>query len=125
MDEIQYGLRTQEIQKTMKWRKKSKTKAGWLAVGEQGSQLYKSSLENGYKLPENYSGYSFHSYDTQPLPTEYLTPAEVLSYRDECFTRYHTYKPFLERIENKFGTRAKENIMKMASLRLKRKILGD
>lgn len=102
--------------------------SGWntyAAMALPGSQLYKTAIENGYKLPENYSGYSFHSYDTQPLPTEFLTPEEVLSYRDECYVSYHTYKPFLERIENKFGIRAKENIMKMASLRLKRKILGD
>ena len=102
--------------------------SGWntyAAMALPGSQLYKTAIENGYKLPENYSGYSFHSYDTQPLPTEYLTPEEVLTYRDECYVSYHTYKPFLERIENKFGNRARENIMKMASLRLKRKILGN
>ena len=102
--------------------------SGWntyAAMALPGSQLYKTAIENGYKLPEDYSGYSFHSYDTQPLPTEYLTPAEVLKYRDECFVSYHTHKPFLERIEKKFGSIAKENIVKMASLKLKRKILGD
>ena len=64
-------------------------------------------------------------YNTQPLPTEYLTPEEVLEYRDECFTKYHTYKPFLKKIENKFGKKAAENISKMTKVKLKRKILGD
>lgn len=102
--------------------------SGWntyAAMALPGSYLYKNAIEKGYKLPDSYSGYSFHSYNTQPLPTEYLLPEEVLAYRDECYIQYHNYKPFLDRIENKFGVIAKENIIKMASLRLKRKILGD
>ena len=102
--------------------------SGWntyTAMALPGSYLYKNAIENGYKLPENYSGYSFHSYNTQPLPTEYLTPEEVLAYRDDCFTRYHNYDPFLARIEKKFGVIARDNIVQMARLRLKRKILED
>ena len=102
--------------------------SGWntyAAMALPGSHLYKNAVEKGYSLPENYSGYSFHSYDTQPLPTEYLLPEEVLAYRDDCFNKYHNYGPFLNRIEKKYGIKAKDNIVKMASLRLKRKILGD
>ncbi len=102
--------------------------AGWNTYATMplpGSQLYKNAVDNKIKLPENYEGYSFHSYYTQPLPTEYLTPAEVLEYRDECYTKYHTYLPFLEKIEEKFGKKAVENINKMTRVKLKRKILGD
>ena len=70
----------------------------YAAMPLPGSQLYKNAVDNKIKLPENYEGYSFHSYYTQPLPTEYLTPEEVLEYRDECYTKYHTYLPFLEKI---------------------------
>ena len=104
------------------------TTAGWntyAAMALPGSQLYKDAIDKKYKLPENYEGYSFHAYNTQPLPTEYLTPEEVLEYRDECFTKYHTYEPFLKKIENKFGKKAAENISKMTKVKLKRKILGD
>jgi len=102
--------------------------AGWntyAAMALPGSQLYKNAIEQNLKLPDDYTGYSFHSYNTQPLPTEYLTPSEVLDYRDKCYTEYHKYAPFLERIENKFGKSAVNNINQMTKVKLKRKILGD
>ena len=102
--------------------------AGWntyAAMALPGSQLYKTAIDKQYKLPENYAGYSFHAYNTQPLPTEFLTPEEILEYRDKCFTDYHSYEPFLSKIGNKFGSNAVENIKKMTSIKLKRKILGD
>ena len=101
---------------------------GWntyAAMALPGSQLYKTAIEKQYTLPEDYAGYSFHAYNTQPLPTEFLTPEEVLEYRDQCFTDYHLYEPFLRKIENKFGIDAVENIKKMTKVKLKRKILGD
>mgnify|MGYP003974640171 FL=1 len=102
--------------------------AGWntyAAMALPGSQLYKTAIEKQYTLPEDYAGYSFHAYNTQPLPTEFLTPEEVLEYRDQCFTDYHLYEPFLRKIENKFGIDAVENIKIMTKVKLKRKILGD
>jgi anaerobic magnesium-protoporphyrin IX monomethyl ester cyclase len=102
--------------------------AGWntyAAMALPGSQLYKTAIEKQYTLPEDYAGYSFHAYNTQPLPTEFLTPEEVLEYRDQCFTNYHLHEPFLRKIENKFGFDAVENIKKMTMIKLKRKILGD
>ena len=101
---------------------------GWntyAAMALPGSQLYKTAIEKQYTLPEDYAGYSFHAYNTQPLPTEFLTPEEVLEYRDQCFTDYHLYEPFLRKIENKFGIDAVENIKIMTKVKLKRKILGD
>jgi len=100
--------------------------AGWntyAAMALPGSQLYKNALEKKYKLPENYEGYSFHSYETQPLPTETLKPEEILDYRDKSFKKYHLYKPFLNKMEQKFGKKASENIKDMTKLELKRKIL--
>ena len=97
----------------------------YAAMALPGSQLYKTAIEKQFTLPEDYAGYSFHAYNTQPLPTEFLTPEEVLEYRDQCFTDYHLYEPFLRKIENKFGIDAVENINKMTKVKLKRKILGD
>lgn len=102
--------------------------SGWNAYAVMpfpGSKLYKDSLEKGYALPTEYSGYSFHSYTTVPMPTKYLTAAQVLKFRDEAFVKYHTYAPFLERIESKFGVEEAKNIIEMAKIKLKRKILGD
>jgi anaerobic magnesium-protoporphyrin IX monomethyl ester cyclase len=115
------------MRKTFNLSKKLCT-AGWntyAAMALPGSQLYRDAIEKKYKLPEDYAGYSFHAYNTQPLPTENLTPEEVLDYRDKCFTSYHTYEPFLKKIENKFGKKAADNIKNMTKIKIKRKILGN
>jgi len=55
--------------------------AGWNcypAMALPGSELYMNAIESGIDLPSNYTEFSFHSYDTIPLGTEALTPAEVL-----------------------------------------------
>ena len=96
---------------------------GYAAMALPGSELYKTALDKGYKLPDNYEGYSFHSYDTEPLQTEKLTPKEILKFRDEAFLQYFTNKEFLKKIEKKFGIKAKENILEMTKIKLKRRIL--
>tara|TARA_B110000438_G_C15600936_1_gene557941 strand:+ start:12 stop:767 length:756 start_codon:yes stop_codon:yes gene_type:complete len=101
--------------------------SGWntyAAMALPGSQLYKKAIENKYKLPDDYEGYSFHSYETQPLPTDSLKPEEILEYRDTSYKNYHTYKPFLNKINKKFGKEALKNIENMTKVNLKRKILG-
>ena len=101
---------------------------GWntyAAMALPGSQLYKEALINKTRLPDTYEGYSFHSYETQPLPTETLKAAEVLDLRDKAFMTYHSYEPFLKEIEKKFGNIAKQNILEMNKIVLKRKIKGD
>ena len=101
---------------------------GWntyAAMALPGSQLYKEAIEKNYELPETYEGYSFHSYETLPLPTEKLSPADVIKLRDDNFIKYHNHKPFLDKIEKKFGKIAAENIIEMSKIKLKRKILGD
>ncbi len=100
---------------------------GWntyAAMALPGSQLYKEALQEGTKLPNTYEGYSFHSFETLPLPTEKLSAADIILLRDEAFNKYHTYKPFLNIIEKKFGKKAAENIVEMTKIKLKRKILG-
>ena len=102
--------------------------AGWntyAAMALPGSQLYKTALKKKYKMPNNYEGYSFHSYETQPLPTDTLKAYEILQYRDLSFKKYHTHKSFLNKIENKFGKKALENIREMTKIDLKRKIIEN
>ena len=99
---------------------------GWntyAAMALPGSSLYKKALENNIELPKSYSGYSFHSYDTVPLPTKYLKNYEVLKLRDDAFINYHTNKKYLKKIEDNFGYEALKNILEMTKIKLKRKII--
>ena len=97
----------------------------YAAMALPGSLLYREAIEAGHELPSDYAGYSFHSYNTKPLPTEYLQPAEILKFRDDAWHDYHTSEKFLERIEERYGTIARDNILEMTKIKLKRKILGD
>jgi radical SAM superfamily enzyme YgiQ (UPF0313 family) len=102
--------------------------SGWnmyAAMALPGSALYKQAIEKGYELPESYVGYSFHAYETLPMPTEHLSPAEILDFRDKAFVLYHSNPQFLERINRKFGSRAVENIQSMLKVSLKRKIIEE
>ena len=102
--------------------------AGWNTYGAMalpGSYLYKKALEEGNQLPDTYEGFSFHSYETLPLPTEKLSAKEIITLRDEAFNQYHNHKPFLNLIEKKFGKEAVKNIVEMTKITLKRKIKGD
>ena len=99
---------------------------GWnayAAMALPGSQLYKNAIENNISLPNSYEGFSFHSYESLPLPTETLTPKQILEFRDKCFLEYHKSDKFLKKIEKKFGKKAIDNIKKITSIKLKRKIL--
>lgn len=101
---------------------------GWntyAAMALPGSQLYKESIEKNIPLPKSYEGYSFHSYDTLPLPTESMEPYEILELRDKHFIEYHNDKNFIEKIHNKFGNKAVNNIKEVSKIKLKRKIIEE
>ena len=101
---------------------------GWNAHASTplpGSELYKIAVEKGYELPNNYEGYSFHSYDALPLPNENLSAAEMLKFRDDAFNIYHSNKKFIDKVFKKYGKNAAENIKAMTKLKLKRKILEN
>ena len=95
------------------------------AMAYPGSPLYGIAKQQGWKLPDTYAGYSQHSYDTQPLPTKYLTAAEVLAFRDEAWLKYHTNPKFLNLLKEKFGTAAADETFKSTKIKLKRKILEE
>jgi radical SAM superfamily enzyme YgiQ (UPF0313 family) len=121
------GDTKESMQKTLELSKELCT-FGWnayAAMALPGSKLYKDALIKGIPLPDTYEGYSFHGYNTLPLPTETLTPSEVLEFRDKAFDEYHSYPPFLEKIKNKFGQVAVDNINKMLEIKLKRKIIHE
>jgi radical SAM superfamily enzyme YgiQ (UPF0313 family) len=91
-----------------------------------GSELYREALTKGIELPETWLGYAQLSYETQPLPTETLSSAEVLRFRDYAFNAFFENNPgYWAMIESKFGQPAVDAIHKMLEGRIKRKLLGD
>ena len=95
------------------------------AMAYPGSPLYLDARKKNIKLPENYSGYSQHSYDTQNLPSRNLSAAEILAFRDNAWNKYHTNPKYLDLLKNKFGTNAVNNLKETTKIKLKRKLLGD
>jgi anaerobic magnesium-protoporphyrin IX monomethyl ester cyclase len=91
------------------------------AMAYPGSQLYLRALEQGWPLPESWSGYSQHSVDSLPLPTKYLSAGDVLRFRDDAFQTYFNNPRYLEMITLKFGAETTAQIQLMASHKLPRR----
>lgn len=90
-----------------------------------GSPMYYTAKKNGWALPDSYEGYAFLSYESQPLPTKYLSAAEVLKFRDGAWQKYFTSPSYLSLVERRFGEQERKNVEDMATVPLKRKLLGD
>lgn len=90
-----------------------------------GSPMYNKAIKNGWALPKSYEGYAFLSYESQPLPTNHISSAEVLKFRDEAWATYFTNPDYLDLVEKRFGLTQRKNVQEMSSIKLKRKILGD
>ncbi|MEI8033189.1 MAG: radical SAM protein [Chlorobiaceae bacterium] len=90
-----------------------------------GSPIYYTAKKNGWALPDSYEGYAFLSYESQPLPTKYVSSAEVLRFRDNAWQTYFTNPAYLALVERKFGQQERKNIEDMSSIPLKRKLLAD
>jgi radical SAM superfamily enzyme YgiQ (UPF0313 family) len=95
------------------------------AMAYPGSPLHRLAEEKGWALPSTWSGFSQHSYDCLPLPTEKVSAAEVLKFRDDAFDRYFTSKRYLDMITQKFGWETRAYIDHMTRHTLKRKIIED
>jgi radical SAM superfamily enzyme YgiQ (UPF0313 family) len=98
---------------------------GYPAQALPGSYLHRLAKQKGWELPTSFEGYSFHSYECHPMRTDKLTAAEVLKFRDDAWQKYMTNEKYLNLVENKFGLQAKNNILEMSKIKLKRKLLGD
>ncbi|MBF0301214.1 MAG: cobalamin-dependent protein, partial [Oligoflexia bacterium] len=73
------------------------------AMAYPGSALYNIAIEKKWDLPNSWSGFSQHSHDTYPLPTNHLTAPEVLKFRDDAFQDYFLNENYLSMINNTFG----------------------
>ncbi|MEO5360869.1 MAG: B12-binding domain-containing radical SAM protein [Nitrospirota bacterium] len=88
-----------------------------------GSELYNKTAKE--HLPETLNEYAQLGYDTKPLPTKYLIPADVLRFRDQAFDKYHANPLYLNMVERRFGGKVRRHIEKMLGCKIKRKLLGD
>jgi hypothetical protein len=90
-----------------------------------GSPLYAQAVSKNLPLPENWSGFSQHSYDCQPLCTDHVSAAEVLGFRDQAFHDYFSNPHYLDKVTQAFGRSTRKHIEGMVRHRLKRKILEE
>lgn len=88
-----------------------------------GSALYDQAVAENWELPKDWSGYSQHSVNTQPLATKHLSSAQVLSYRDEAFKTYFNNPKYLAMVASKFGDKSLEMIKEMMSFDLRRDLV--
>lgn len=95
----------------------------YVAMAYPGSKLYDQALADGYALPGSWLGYSQFSYDTTPLPTKYLTPQQILRFRDEAFNDYFSSRRYQDMIREKFGVQTLDHIQEMLSHKLERGLL--
>jgi radical SAM superfamily enzyme YgiQ (UPF0313 family) len=89
-----------------------------------GSPLYFAAKNEGWELPRSFEEYAFLSYESRPLPTKFLSAAEVLRFRDEAWHSYFSSPNFLDLVAKKFGPEQRRNVEDMAQIRLKRRLLG-
>jgi anaerobic magnesium-protoporphyrin IX monomethyl ester cyclase len=95
------------------------------AMAYPGSALHTQAVEKGWRLPENWSGYSQHSYDCLPLPTEKVSAAEVLRFRDNAFHIYFSNPRYLEMVSRRFGAETRRHVEQMALRRLHRRLFEE
>lgn len=97
----------------------------YCAMAYPGSKLYQMAIENGWKLPDEWIGYSQHAYEAEPLCTKTLSARDVLTFRDRAFKTYFSHPPYLSHIQKKFGSNAIKHIKEMNKIQLQRKIVEN
>jgi hypothetical protein len=86
-----------------------------------GSRLYDLAIEQGWRLPETWDGFSQLSVDTLPLPTRHVSASEVLRFRDQAFHDYFSNPRYLEMLERTFDAQTREHVQQMTGKKLDRK----
>ena len=97
----------------------------YAAMAYPGSRLYDVAVQSGWPLPETWSGYSQHSFDSLPLPTKHVGAAEVLRFRDGAFDEYFRNPRYLDMVTQRFGVDTRRHIEDMARHKLRRRLLED
>lgn len=90
-----------------------------------GSRLYNEVIQRNLELQKEWADYAQHAYGFIPLPTDKLTPKQVLEFRDYFFETYFKNPRYLNMVEKRFGKIARQHIEEMTKIKLKRKLFGD
>jgi hypothetical protein len=90
-----------------------------------GSELYNMALNEGWELPKEWTGYSQHSYNVQPLPSKTVRAKDIFAFRDNAFHEYNENPKYLDMLEKEFGKDVREHMKEITTTRLKRKILEN
>jgi hypothetical protein len=86
-----------------------------------GSKLYAESVDSGWVTPDGgWDAYSQYSTNCTPLPTKWLSSADVVKFRDKAWNDYYTSEKYLGLLQSKFGAAAVEHVKAMTSITLKR-----
>ena len=93
----------------------------YTAMAYPGSQLYEDAIRQRVALPKEWYGYGQYAAETLPLPTKYLSAAEVLRFRDKAFKEYFNNPKYLAMIKDKFGEKVVEHIKEMLKHEIYRK----
>lgn len=97
----------------------------YAAMAYPGSQLYQDAVKKGIALPEEWYAYSQYAAETLPLPTKYLSAAEVLRFRDKAFKDYFSNPKYIAMIKGKFGPKVVEHIGGMLKHEIRRTLLEN
>jgi len=97
----------------------------YTATALPGSPLYYEAQKNNWKLPDSFDAWSFHSYNCQPIPSNFVTAKDILRFRDEAWHKYHNNLEFQKLIQHRFGINAINNIKEQSKIKLKRKLLDE
>ena len=95
----------------------------YTAMAYPGSQFYQDAIEQGVRLPEQWYGYGQLAEETLPLPTKYLSSAEVLRFRDNAFKEYFSNPKYREMVRLKFGPEVVAHIEEMLKYEIRRKFI--
>ena len=117
----------ESMENTLQFAKENLTEMAsfYCAMAYPGSPLYRQAKENSIELPTDYVGYSQHSYETQNLPTEYLSAAEVLKFRDYAWDHYNGLPEYERFLSTRFGSVAVDQLKNTRLKKLKRRLLGQ
>jgi len=95
----------------------------YTAMAYPGSQLYGDAIKQGIKLPEKWHGYGQYAEETLPIPTKYLSAADVLRFRDNAFKEYFSNPKYIEMVREKFGSKVVAHIEEMLKHEIHRRFI--
>ena len=95
----------------------------YCATALPGSELYERALREKWDLPTSWDQYGQLSKTFRPLGSKYLAPSEVLRFRDWAWVQYFKEPTVRQKITERFGYTALQQIDNIAATPFTRDIL--